>query len=78
MDDSTRREFAAILLPGGILARPGKPVPTMLRKDFEPAYLKLERSGELARRARTLWEIYKSCRLCPRQCGVNRLKGEKG
>jgi len=78
MDDPTRREFAAILLPGGLVARPRKPVPTMLRKDFEPAYLKLERTGELAERARALWAIYKSCRLCPRQCGVNRLKGEKG
>jgi putative pyruvate formate lyase activating enzyme len=78
MDGPTRREFATILLPGGLVARPRKPVPTMLRKDFEPAYLKLERSGELAERARALWAIYKSCRLCPRQCGVNRLKGEKG
>jgi len=77
MDDSTRREFAGNLLVG-IAAAPRKPVPTMRRKDFEPAYLRLERSGELARRARALWEIYRSCRLCPRQCGVNRLKGEKG
>ncbi len=45
---------------------------------WEPAYLKLERSGELARRAAQLREIYAACRLCPRTCGVNRLKGEKG
>jgi putative pyruvate formate lyase activating enzyme len=50
----------------------------MPRKDFEPAYLSLERSGELATRARELYSIYRSCRLCPRQCGVNRLKGETG
>jgi putative pyruvate formate lyase activating enzyme len=43
---------------------------------FEPAYLKLERSGELARRERALWEIYKKCQLCPRECEVNRLAGE--
>ena len=48
------------------------------RQDFEPAYLGLERSGELARRAQELRSIYGSCRLCPRKCGVNRLKGEKG
>jgi len=78
MDDPTRREFAAVLLPGGLLGAAKKSVPTMLRKDFQPAYLKLERTGELAERARALWAIYKSCRLCPRQCGVNRLKGEKG
>jgi putative pyruvate formate lyase activating enzyme len=44
----------------------------------EPAYLLLERSGELAERARALSEMYRSCHLCPRRCGVNRLKGEKG
>jgi putative pyruvate formate lyase activating enzyme len=50
----------------------------MRRKDFQPAYLRLERTGELARRARELRDIYRACRLCPRQCGVNRLRGEKG
>jgi len=45
---------------------------------FEPAYLKLHRSGELKRRAEKLWEIMKKCQLCPRKCGVNRLKGEVG
>lgn len=46
--------------------------------DFEPAYLKLHRSGELEKRGEALWDIMKSCRLCPRMCGVNRLAGEKG
>jgi putative pyruvate formate lyase activating enzyme len=46
--------------------------------DFEPAYLKLHRSGELRRRAEELWKIMEECQLCPRQCGVNRLKGERG
>ena len=50
----------------------------MRRKDWEAAYLRLEKEGELARRAKALDEIYRSCRLCPRQCGVNRLKGQKG
>ncbi|MFB3776087.1 MAG: radical SAM protein [Bryobacteraceae bacterium] len=68
MEDSTRRVFLGAAL-GSTAAR---------RKDFEPAYLKLERSGELDRRARELRAIYRSCRLCPRQCGVDRLKGEKG
>jgi len=79
MDDPTRREW----LQGSLVVlgapRESKPtVPTMRRKDFEPAYLRLDRKGELAERAQALWAIYKSCRLCPRQCGVNRLKGEKG
>jgi putative pyruvate formate lyase activating enzyme len=45
---------------------------------FEPAYLRLERTGELKDRAEALWSIFKDCRLCPRRCGANRLAGEKG
>jgi len=48
------------------------------RPDFEPAYLKLHRTGELEKRGRALWDIMKSCRLCPRECGADRLAGEKG
>ncbi len=55
-----------------------EPAPVMKRRDFQPAYLALERSGELARRSEQLYAIYKSCRLCPRRCGVDRTKGEKG
>jgi len=45
---------------------------------FEPAYRKLHRTGELAARAEKLWAMMERCRLCPRQCGVNRLKGMSG
>jgi putative pyruvate formate lyase activating enzyme len=45
---------------------------------FEPAYLSLHRSGELKQRADTIWAGMKECRLCPRECGVNRLAGERG
>lgn len=45
---------------------------------FEPAYLKLHRTGELSERAETLWGLMESCELCPRSCGVNRLEGEQG
>lgn len=51
---------------------------TAPEKGFEPAYLELERSGDLARRARALYRAYRICRLCPRDCLVNRLRGEKG
>ncbi len=44
----------------------------------EPAYARLEREGELARREEALWDLYASCRLCPRRCGVNRLEGKTG
>jgi len=46
--------------------------------EFEPAYLKLHRSGELKKRGEELWEIMRSCKLCPRMCGVNKLAGDKG
>ncbi len=46
--------------------------------EFEPAYLKLHKSGELKNRGEGLWSMMKSCELCPRKCGVNRLEGEEG
>lgn len=49
----------------------------MARKDWQPAYLRLG-GKEVARRAEALRAIYSCCRLCPRECGVNRLKGQKG
>jgi putative pyruvate formate lyase activating enzyme len=48
------------------------------RADWEPAYLRLERSGELKERVEQFRSIYAECRLCPRGCGVNRLEGKKG
>ncbi|UCH61639.1 MAG: radical SAM protein [Fidelibacterota bacterium] len=49
-----------------------------MNRDFEPRYLELHKSGELKRRGEKLWELMESCELCPRRCGVNKLKGEKG
>ena len=46
--------------------------------EFEPAYLQLHRNGELKKRANELWSILECCQLCPRNCKVNRLKGETG
>jgi putative pyruvate formate lyase activating enzyme len=46
--------------------------------EFEPGYLALHRSGALKQRGRELWEIMEECRLCPRECGANKLAGEKG
>lgn len=75
MEDPTRREFLGAAMAS---AAGAQDVPRMRRKDFEPAYLRLERSGELARRASALRAIYRSCRLCPRECGVDRSKGQTG
>jgi putative pyruvate formate lyase activating enzyme len=46
--------------------------------DFEAAYLKQHRSGELKRRGESLWERMRNCNLCPRECGAQRLDGQKG
>ncbi len=41
-------------------------------------YIKLHRNGELKERGEVLWNVLKNCRLCPRECRVNRLEGETG
>lgn len=53
-------------------------IPAAIDSDFEPGYLKLHRSGELAERANKLREKMRECRLCPRECAANRLEGESG
>jgi len=45
---------------------------------FEPSYLELNRRGALRERAREAVERMRRCRLCPRECAVNRLEGEQG
>jgi putative pyruvate formate lyase activating enzyme len=46
--------------------------------EWEPAYLALYRSGELAARAQVAWRSLSHCELCPHHCGVDRLAGERG
>jgi putative pyruvate formate lyase activating enzyme len=43
-----------------------------------PAYIEMHRKGELSARARQAWEQLRRCKLCPRECGVDRLAGELG
>lgn len=43
------------------------------RRQFEPAYLELHRSGKLRRRAVAAVDRLKHCLVCPRDCGVDRL-----
>jgi len=44
----------------------------------EPGYLALNRSGELARRVEAVYDLLAPCRLCPRECGADRLSSEEG
>jgi putative pyruvate formate lyase activating enzyme len=50
----------------------------MAPERFEPAYLSLLRSGELAARARLAREHLEDCDLCARYCHVNRLESTRG
>jgi putative pyruvate formate lyase activating enzyme len=43
-----------------------------------PSYLNLEEDGTLSQRVKDLYSIFENCRLCPRDCRVDRTKGEKG
>ena len=45
---------------------------------MQGSYLELAKTGELERRAAQAKELLRECRLCPRQCRVDRLKGEQG
>ncbi|MBI4726697.1 radical SAM protein [candidate division TA06 bacterium] len=45
---------------------------------FEPAYIRLHRSGQLKTRSQEARGLMASCQLCPRQCGVNRMENQKG
>ncbi len=47
-------------------------------RSWTPAYLQLEEEGRLAERVEQAFELFESCRVCPRECGVNRLQGERG
>ncbi|MCS7310679.1 MAG: radical SAM protein [Armatimonadota bacterium] len=45
---------------------------------FEPAYLALHRTGELRRRAEQAVASLAECRVCPRDCAIDRLQNEVG
>jgi putative pyruvate formate lyase activating enzyme len=48
------------------------------KTDLRPSYLDLHERGILVERAAEAGERMKSCRLCPRECTVNRQEDEKG
>ncbi|MFC1491810.1 radical SAM protein [Nitrospinota bacterium] len=73
-----RRDFIirSLLLGGSLLIGP---VPVLAkRKEWQPAYAKLEREGKFAERIDQAYSIFQRCQLCPRRCGVNRREGEEG
>jgi len=44
----------------------------------EPSYLQLYKEGQLVKRVKQATRLLRECRLCPRQCAVDRLNNEKG
>ncbi len=80
---SSRRDFLkhSLAAAGVAVLDPLEPsafVPSPKRAKFESAYLRAERAGKLKTIEKELWEIFRSCRCCPRACGADRFKGEKG
>jgi putative pyruvate formate lyase activating enzyme len=85
---ATRREFIkGLAVVGGTLLLPptsvacggtASPVPAPRRGKFLPAYARLEQAGKLAARVDQARAVLRSCELCPRQCGANRLEGDRG
>ncbi len=79
--ETSRRDFIKnTLLLGGSLFL--SPIPLHAKGEkgerWLPAYEKLEQEGKFAQRIKQAYSIFEDCQLCPRQCGVNRQKGEKG
>lgn len=79
--------YATTLLPlifrckNGVASSKSDSKPTHPETDkssLVPSYLKLAESGELKRRGEELWKLMERCSLCPRECGVNRIKGVRG
>jgi len=77
----TRRDFIknSFLLGSSLFLSPLSLHASQRKEErWIPAYEKLEKEGKLAQKIKQAYAIFESCQLCPRRCGVNRLKGEKG
>jgi putative pyruvate formate lyase activating enzyme len=76
----TRRHFIKnfFLLGGSLLLSSSHAHALQKKEDWLPAYKKLEKEGKLTQRVKQAYALFEHCELCPRRCGVNRKKGEKG
>jgi putative pyruvate formate lyase activating enzyme len=79
---TTRRGFikGSLGLGGALLLSPSRlfALPKGKNGEWAPAYERLEKEGRFAERVRNAYSIFENCRLCPRRCGANRLRGERG
>jgi putative pyruvate formate lyase activating enzyme len=79
--DVTRRSFISqFLVTGGLLTAFPACARAVERRggSWQPAYARLEEEGRFAHRVEEARELLRECRLCPRECGSNRLRGEQG
>lgn len=78
----TRRDFVRLMYLAGasaMLQACARPARQQVRSEsWQPAYAVLEAEGRLAGRVEQAYRILDACRLCPRRCGANRRKGERG
>ena len=50
----------------------------MAIQEFRPVYLKTYENGEFEKKINLAFQKLENCSICPRNCGFNRLKSEKG
>ncbi len=77
----TRRDFikTSLLLGSSLLLSPSSSLALPKKEDqWIPAYEKLEKGRKLAQRIKQAYALFENCHLCPRRCGANRKKGERG
>ncbi len=76
----TRRDFIkkSLFLSGSLLIAPASLYGGRKGEPSLPAYATLEGENQLAQRIQEAYAVFENCELCPRRCGVNRQRGEKG
>jgi len=77
----TRRDFikGAVCISGTLVFANRRGFATRKSdSDWTAAYALPENRGKLTRSLEQAYAIFEECRLCPRECGVNRLEGETG
>ena len=76
----TRRDFIrnSFLLGSSLFFSSSSPALPKKEEPWTPAYAKLEAKGKFAQRIKQAYALFENCQLCPRHCGVNRKKGERG
>jgi putative pyruvate formate lyase activating enzyme len=76
----TRRDFIrnSFLLGSSLIFSSPSPALPKKEEPWMPAYEKFEREGKFEQRVKQAYALFENCYLCPRRCGVNRKKGERG